>query len=159
MNQKGVKLMTGSLVRAAAFGSALVASTMTAGVASADDPLMGKAPWNFTPQNRAAIAVAIKNAEDGNGGGGVAGGGGTTVLCGGTSGGAQGDASTGAGASATANSTCVIVTNSDGAIVDVDQASDGDQSAGAQSDSKNTQASNSSGSIDEVAAILGGKKQ
>lgn len=150
-------LLIGTALRSAAFIGAL----SCAGVALADDALMGKAPWNFTPQNRAAIAVAIKNAEDGNSGGGVGGGGGTTVLCGGTSGGAQGDASTGSAASATANSSCVIVANSNGAIVNVGQVSDGDQSSSAGADSNNTQTSNSAttnGSIDEVAAILGSRR-
>ena len=128
--------------------------------ARADDPLMGKSPWNFTPQNRAALAIAIKNIEDGHGAGGVGSGGGTTVLCGGTSG-AQGDGASGAGASATANSNCVIISNSDGAIVTVDQKSKGDQDAGASSQSESHTTNNAapSGSIDEVAAILGGRSR
>lgn len=154
-----MKTLSIGLLVAAAIGT----GSLTICGAAAADPLGGKEPWNFTPQNRAAIAIAIKNVEDGNGAGGV-GGGGTTVLCGGTSG-AQGDGSTGSGASATANSSCVIVNNSDGAIVSVGQDSYGDQSAEADTESSSSTSNNTlqsqsngpTGSIDEVAAILGGR--
>lgn len=145
-----------SLLIAAVLGAG---SLMAAGAASAD-PLGGKEPWSFTPQNRAALAIAIKSAEDGdsvNGGSG----GGTTIVCGGTSG-AGGDGSNGSGSSATANNTCVIVNNSDGAIVDVDQDSIGDQNSNANTNTSSSTSNNSSGpsgSIDEVAAILGGRRQ
>lgn len=134
-------------------GFAAVAA-LACSVAQADDPLMGKAPWNFTPQNRAAIAIAIKNIEDPASGGGAG-----TIVCGGT-GGASGAGATGSASSATANSACIIINNSDGAIVTTDQDSDGDQDA----DSTTTTQSNSatakkSGSIDDVARILNGQKQ
>ena len=125
---------------------------LAGGPARADDPLMGKAPWNFTPQNRAAIAIAIKNVEDpGSGGGGGAG----TIVCGGTSG-AGGQGATGGAAAATANSSGIIINNSDGAIVNHDQDSRGDQDA---DNEVKTKTNNSGGSIDEVARILGGNKQ
>src|SRR6185436_5892528 len=74
------------------------------------DPLLGVSPWDFQPQNRAAIAIAIRNAEEGFEARGVGGGGGeiTTILCGGSSG-AQGTQASGSSSSATANSSCVIV--------------------------------------------------
>jgi hypothetical protein len=138
---------------------ALVGATVLAGgSAKADDPLMGKAPWNFTPQNRAAIAIAIKNIEDPASGGSGAG----TIVCGGT-GGASGQGATGSAASATANSSCIIINNSDGAIVDSDQDSEGDQDADSTT---TTQTNNASAkkkpggsSIDDVAQILNGHKQ
>jgi hypothetical protein len=133
-------------------GSALFAATP----AFADDPLMGKSPWNFTPQNRAAIAIAIKGVEDGNNGGN---GGAGTIVCGGTSG-ASGQGATGSGASSTANSSCIIINNSDGAIVTNPQYSDGNQDSDSEANSTlNNANSKKSGSIDDVAAILGGNKQ
>lgn len=144
-------------VKAALLATAVVGVGSFMGVSAASaDPLGGKDPWNFTPQNRAAIAIAIRNAEEGTGEGG---GGGTTVVCGGTSG-AGGDGSNGSGSSATGNSTCVIVNNSDGAIVDVDQASAGNQSSSSSTNTTSSTSNNSSGphgSIDEVAAILSGR--
>ena len=131
----------------------LAAPALLSGAAVAD-PLGGKEPWNFTPQNRGALAIAIKNVEDGKGAGGDGTGGGTTIVCGGTSG-ASGDGATGTAAKAQANSTCVIVNNSDGAIVDVDQTSVGNQSAEAETETSNS--SGPSGSIDEVAAVLAGR--
>lgn len=126
--------------------------------AKADDPLMGKAPWNFTPQNRAAIAIAIKNVEDPASGGSGAG----TIVCGGT-GGASGQGATGSAASATANSSCIIINNSNGAIVNSDQHSDGDQNADSTTSTKTNNAASKKnpggGSIDDVAQILNGNKQ
>ena len=131
-----------------------VTMAASAGIALADDPLMGKAPWSFTPVNRAGLAIAIRDAEQGGTGGS---GGGTTVVCGGTSG-SSGDGSNGSGASSTANNTCVIVNNSSGAIVNVDQDSQGNQSSHSSSKTKSKTAAKSQ-SIDEVAAILEGRSQ
>jgi len=130
------------------------AFAMSAGVAQAD-PLGGKEPWSFQAQNRAGIAATMKAVEDGGSGSGGSGGG-TTIVCGGTSGG-SGDGSTGSAASSTANSTCVIVNGSTGTDIDIDQDSDGNQSSGAET--KTSSKAGSSGSIDEVAAILGGPRQ
>lgn len=149
----------------AAGGSVLVTP------ARAEDPLMGKSPWNFSYQNRAAIAVAIKNVEDPGSGSGGAG----TIICGGTSG-ASGAGSNGSGASATANSSCIIISNSDGAVVNNDQNSTGDQTATSESSTASSTASSTggsskvrkkskpktmsgSGSIDEVSSVLNGHKQ
>jgi hypothetical protein len=129
------------------FSAALGAVTMASGAALADDPLGGRAPWSFTPQNRAAIAVAIKQVEDGGGNGSGAG----TIVCGGTSG-ASGEGSAGAGSSATANSSCIIINNSAGAQVNNPQESHGNQ------DSESEVKTKKGGSIDEVSAILGGQK-
>lgn len=134
--------------------------------ARAEDPLMGKSPWSFSYQNRAAIAVAIKNMEDPGSGSGGAG----TIVCGGTSG-ASGEGSNGSGASATANSSCIIINNSDGAVVHNDQISDGDQTATSESSTasnsgvagkprgKSKKKLPSAGSIDEVSSVLNGHKQ
>ncbi len=121
------------------------------GAAFADDPLMGKAPWNFSYQNRAAIAVAIKNAEDGGSGTN-----GQTIVCGGTSG-AGGTGATGSAASSAATSSCIIITNSPGTQVHNDQTSAGDQTSTSSSSTKST--AKSSGTIDDVSAILYGNKQ
>jgi hypothetical protein len=134
------------------------AFAMSAGVAHAD-PLGGKEPWTFQQQNRAGIAATMKAVEDGgNGSGGGSGGGGTTIVCGGTSG-ASGDGGTGSGASSTANSTCIIVNGSTGSVIDVDQDSEGSQSSTAQANSTTASSQSPGGSIDEVAAILGGSRQ
>ncbi len=128
-------------------------AALTAGPTRAD-PLGGKEPWNFTPVNRAGLAIAIKQAEDGDKAGGGSGGG-TTIVCGGTSGG-SGDGSVGSGSSATANNNCIIINNSDGAIVDVDQHSNGNQSSNSNA---NSTSSTTNHSIDEVSDILNGGKQ
>lgn len=129
--------------------------------AASADPLGGKEPWNFTPVNRASMAVVIKNVEDGKGASGD-GGSGTTIVCGGNNG-SGGTGGTGSAASATANNNCVIISNSDGAVVNVDQDSEGDQTASSGSNSNstsNTHNSNGpSGSIDEVSAILAGRSR
>lgn len=134
-------------------GGAAAASSLFASAAIAD-PLGGKEAWDFTPQNRAAIAALIKQIEDPGSGGP------TTIVCGGNSG--AGGAGTGAGASATANDACIIVSNSSGAIINSGQASDGNQGADASANSKTSSARSGSkpgGSIDEVDAILNGNKQ
>lgn len=131
-----------------------IVSVLCGEAALADDPLMGKSPWNFQEQNRAAIARMIKEIEDPGSGGP------STILCGGTSG-AGGQGAVGSAAGATANSSCIIVSNSGGAIINTDQASDGDQTAGssASATTKNITNNKSGGSIDEVADILNGNKQ
>jgi hypothetical protein len=139
-------------------GSAIALLGSTAAQA---DPLGGKEPWNFTPVNRASMAVVIKNVEDGNGTGGAGGGSGTTIVCGGNNGGG-GTGGTGSAASATANSSCIIISDSTGSVVNVDQDSDGDQtstsgSTSSSSTSNNTHSGGSKGSIDEVAAVLAGR--
>jgi len=110
----------------------------------------------FVTPNRAAIAVAIKNIED-PGSGGSSGAG--TIVCGGTSG-ASGQGANGSAASSTANSSCIIINNSDGAIVQNDQISDGNQDSDSSVESTtNNLGSKKGGSIDDVANILNGNKQ
>ncbi|MBI1212187.1 MAG: hypothetical protein GC190_12040 [Alphaproteobacteria bacterium] len=128
----------------------VAASVLASGAARADDPLMGKSPWNFDPVNRAGVAVAMKNVEDGGSGSGS----GTTIVCGGTSGG-SGHGATGAGSSATGNSSCIIVNNSDGNIIDVGQASNGNQSSDSTANSE-TSTSNNKSAADDVLSILNG---
>ena len=139
------------LVLNAMLAGAAVASSLSFAPAAYADPLGGKEPWSFTPQNRPALAVAIKNIADPGSGGSGAG----TIVCGGTSG-ASGQGATGSGASATANSSCIIINNSDGAIVQSDQQSHGNQSSNSSASSTTN---NHGGSIDDVSAILQGNKQ
>jgi len=120
--------------------------------AFADDPLMGKAPWSFSYQNRAAIALAIKNAE--HPGSGTSG---ETIVCGGTSG-AGGQGGAGSAASSAANSSCIIINNSPGSQVHNDQTSDGNQTSTSSTSTKSS-TGKPSGSIDDVSAILYGQKQ
>ncbi|MEQ1866940.1 MAG: hypothetical protein ABL996_20055, partial [Micropepsaceae bacterium] len=75
-----------------------------------------------------------------------------TIVCGGTSG-ASGAGAAGGAAQAQANSACIIINNSDGAIVSTDQSADDSTVT-----SQNTTGSKSE-SIDEVANILSGHKQ
>jgi len=70
--------------------------------------------YSFDSQNRAQIAVAMKQIEDGGSGG--SGVGATTIVCGGGS------------STATANNTCIILNSSTGQVA-TDQLSDGDQSS------------------------------
>lgn len=135
--------------------SVSVATLAGTGAAFADDPLMGKAPWSFTPQNRAAIAVAIKGIEDGSNGSGSGAG---TIVCGGTSG-ASGEGATGSGADSKGNTSCIIVNNSDGVTITNPQYNSGNISSDSDASSKTTNKTKSGGSIDEVAAILSGPKQ
>jgi hypothetical protein len=145
---------------------AAAAPFVLASAARADDPLMGRVPWNFSYQNRAAVAIAIKNVEDPAGNGNGAG----TIVCGGTSG-SSGQGGNGSGASAGANSSCIIINNSAGAMVRNDQISDGDQTATSEANANTGTLGASgrprdrgaqgprSGSIDDVAAVLSGHRQ
>ena len=137
-------------VKVTVLGTCAVVSVLSAASAWADDPLMGRSPWNFQAQDRAGIAVVIKNVDDGFGTKGA-----STIVCGGTSG-ASGQGATGSGASSAANSSCIIVNGSKGTQINNPQDSHGDQSSSSSASSKTT---NKSGSIDEVSAILNGSKQ
>jgi hypothetical protein len=140
------KLVTGLML-------SVGASIFAAGAAYAEDPLMGKSPWNFDPVNRAGVAVAMKGIEDGGNGSGT----GTTIVCGGTSGG-SGGGSTGSGSSATGNSNCIIVSNSDGNIINVGQESNGNQgsSSTANSQTTNNKSAKPVSGADDVMSILNG---
>ena len=126
-------------------------SLISAQSAFADDPLMGRSPWNFQPQDRAGIAAAIRNVENGQSPNGP-----SAIICGGTSG-ASGQGATGSGASSTANSSCIIVNGSPGTEINNPQHSDGNQTSTAKANSKTT--TSTSGGSDAVSAILYGNKQ
>ncbi len=112
---------------------------------------MANDPWTFTPQNRAGIASLIRSAEEGNdsGAAGSVSGAGSIVnlVCGGNS----------DGSTAQANNTCIILNNSEGADVDVDQDSEGDQTATSEEnlDVDETIVS-SEGNVDDVLDALNG---
>lgn len=112
---------------------------------------MANDPWTFTPQNRAGIASLIRSAEEGNDTGttGSVSGAGSIVnlVCGGNS----------DGSTAQANNTCIILNNSEGADVDVDQDSEGDQTATSEEnlDVDETIVS-SEGNVDDVLDTLNG---
>lgn len=112
---------------------------------------MANDPWTFTPQNRAGIASLIRSAEEGNdsGAAGSVSGSGSIVnlVCGGNS----------DGSTAQANNTCIILNNSEGADVDVDQDSEGDQTATSEEnlDVDETIVS-SEGNVDDVLDTLNG---
>jgi len=73
--------------------------------------------FSFDQQNRAQIAVAMKQIEDAGSGGGIgSGGSSTTIVCGGGE------------STASANNTCIILNRSTGEVA-TDQLSDGDQSS------------------------------
>jgi len=72
--------------------------------------------YSFDQQNRAQIAVAMKQIEDSGSSGSVGLAGSTTIVCGGGS------------STATANNTCIILNSSTGQVA-TDQLSDGDQSS------------------------------
>lgn len=127
-------ILTGIVVAAGACGGA-----QSAAVAQQFDQ-----PWTFSPQNRAQLAVTMKQLKDGVGqsGGGAAAAGSatlTTIVCGGGS------------ATATANNTCIILNNATGQI-ETGQDAAGDQDAAAS-----TETSVSGGSdADEVLDALNG---
>jgi hypothetical protein len=125
-------------------------SLISAQSAFADDPLMGRSPWNFQPEDRAGIAVIMKNVESGFSASGPG-----AIICGGTSG-ASGQGATGSGASSTANSSCIIVNGSPGTQINNPQHSDGNQSSSSSASSKTT---NNNGGSDAVSSILNGNKQ
>lgn len=118
--------------------------------AFADDPLMGRSPWNFAPEDRAGIAVIMRNVESGLSPSGPG-----AIICGGTSG-ASGQGATGSGASSTANSSCIIVNGSPGTEINNPQRSDGNQTSTSTAKSKTT---NNGGGADAVSSILNGNKQ
>ncbi len=104
----------------------LIAASLLAGGMSFAAPAqaqMSDNPWTFSPQNRASIAALIRSVEedDSNNSGVVAsgtGGGIVNLVCGGE-----------ADTSAKANGSCIILNNSEGAVIDILQDSEGDQTA------------------------------
>ena len=118
---------------------ALVAAGLVPAISMAQ-PGQNSEPWSAQPADRAGLAVALKQADGGfpsaNGSGGST----TQLVCGGGTG----------TASATANSTCIILNNSTGEI-DVGQGSRGDQTA-TSSESTSTVA----GKHNSLSSALGG---
>jgi len=115
----------------------------TAGISTAAGAQQFDA-FSFDPQNRAQIAVAMKQIEDADSGG-IAGAGvdSTTIVCGGGS------------STATANNTCIILNSSTGQVA-TDQLSGGNQTS---TNAQNSQPVNVNGETttgsDDVLSILG----
>lgn len=95
-------------------------------------------PWSFAQQNRASIAALMKQTEDsGNAAATIASGGYDQLVCGGDG-----------ASSATGNSTCIIMNNSDGAI-QIGQDAQGNQDATNSTETSTVNAlSEALGSID-----------
>lgn len=111
--------------------------------------------WEPQPSNRASIAALMRQVEDGEqASSGFAalgtGGGVTQLICGSNSG-------DGAGASsnAQANSSCIILNNSDGTL-NIDQNSDGEQNANTTSTATTTVDETINGGADAVLDVLAG---
>lgn len=99
-------------------------------------------PWGFQPQNRAQLAIIMRQIEEGGGstGSGAAGSGSTTIVCG------------GGGSTAQANNTCIILNNADG-MINTDQAATGEQTAtSVESSSVNAD----SADADDILSVLSG---
>lgn len=127
---------------------ALGVSIMVPAIAQAQ---MVEKPWSFSQQNRASIAALMRNVEKGNQGGSVSASGGTgsivNLVCG-----------AGNDTAATADSSCIILNNSD-ANIDILQNSTGDQSASTE-DNVNvdeTVVGTNAGNVDDVLQVLSGK--
>jgi hypothetical protein len=105
---------------------------------------MSPQPWGFAQQNRASIAALMKQTE--NPTAATSAGSGDTLICGGGTG----------QASATANSTCIILSQASGQI-QLGQDSNGSQSS-ASSDST-TQSQADSGGADSVLTTLSNPAQ
>ena len=114
-----------------------VGASMTAGTAIAQ---MFEQPYGFQARDRAGLAVYMKNLQESRSDNGTVASGGeaTYLVCGGGTG----------GATSTANSSCIILNNSDAAL-GIGQDSDGDQN----SDS-NVETNETTTTADEVSNIL-----
>lgn len=119
---------------------------------------MNNNAWSPQASNRAAIASLIRQVEqeDSNtnsGALGFAGSSVTQLICGSNSG-----EGTGASANAQANSSCIILNNSDGAL-NINQDSEGEQTADAYSTDTITidETINEAGGADDVLATLAGE--
>lgn len=139
----------------------IVATAITTAFVNAPASAQGLNNNAWAPQdsNRAAIASLIRQVERDDkassnfGALGYAGSSVTQLICGSNSG-----EGTGASASAQANSSCIILNNSDGAL-NIDQDSDGEQTADANSTETNNidEAINGSNNLDDVLATLAGE--
>lgn len=115
-------------------------------VAYAGEKGQFSAPWSFTARDRrVAIAVAIKQVEDGLLGPSRSNTNVENVVCNGPSG----------GASATANFFCEVVRGNNNQIGDRDQGSAGDQTS-TNNNSTNGNVNQQSSGVDSVASALNG---
>ncbi len=119
-----------SLVAAAAAGLSLLAGTASA--------QMFEQPRQFKARDGAGLAVFMRSLQ-GTSASSTAGGDSTVLVCGGS----------GGQSTATANSSCIILNNSDASSLGIGQASDGDQGADA-----NTESTTTTTTADEVSNIL-----
>ena len=116
--------------------------------------------WSPQPSNRASIAALIRQVENGSSAQtgsasaiGYVGSNVTQLICGSNSG--EGKE---ASANAQANSSCIILNNSDGTL-NIDQASDGEQAADTENLSTTNvdETINNLGNADDVLATLTGE--
>ena len=114
-----------------------VGASMTAGTAMAQ---MFEQPYGFQARDRAGLAVYMKNLQESRSDNGTvaAGGDATYLVCGGS----------GGSATSTANSSCIILNNSDAAL------GIGQDSAGDQNSDSNVETNETTTTADEVSNIL-----
>lgn len=124
-----------SLMAAAAAGISLIASTASA--------QMFEQPRQFKSRDGAGLAVFMRSLQGGTETTATAGGDSTILVCGGS----------GGQSTATANSSCIILNNSDASAL-IGQESDGDQNADA-----NTESTTTTTTADEVSNILNSPTQ
>lgn len=116
--------------------------------------------WSPQASNRASIAALIRQVEedDSTSSGAYAVGSTVTQLICGSSSGEGGQTS----ANAQANSSCIILNNSEGSVLSIDQLSDGDQDANAQSTEMVTvdeTINYDAGDADDVLDVLAGNTE
>lgn len=135
-----------------ALAATLLCASLTANNAGAQG--LNNSSWSPQAQNRASIAALIRQVEqDGTSSGSTVSSLGTTgsvtqLICGSNS----GEGSTNS-SNAQANSSCIILNNSGGATVGIDQDSMGDQSSTADAD----QAVTSTTTVEETINVEGGE--
>lgn len=124
------------LIRKASVMAAVAAGiSLFAGAASAQ---MFEQPRQFKSRDGAGLAVFMRSLQTPTASA-VAGGDSTLLVCGGS----------GGQSTATANSSCIILNNSDASALGIGQDSDGDQDANASTESTTTTTT-----ADEVSNIL-----
>lgn len=124
------------------FTSAALAVVFFTGLATSASAQMSHQPWTFSQQNRASIAALMQQTEHPEASTAVSPG--DTLICGGGTG----------QSSATANSTCIILSQATGDI-QLGQDSQGSQTSSSMDTSTQTQASSSSGA-DAILSTLSG---
>lgn len=139
----------------------IMAAAVTVAFVSAPAWAQGLNNNAWTPQasNRAAVAALIRQVEQDDGASsnsgalGYAGSSVTQLICGSNS----GEGTGGSSANAQANSSCIILNNSDGAL-NINQDSEGEQSADANSTETTNidETINGANNVDDVLATLAG---